>query len=92
MSTRQVAYKENISPSTVSRITNRYGKTSNFAAKGTKKGQEYKMSKMDVDLACRMLSSGRCKNATEIKHNYFPLLHVDTIRSALRKRGLKACT
>ena len=79
MTTRQVAYKENISPSTVSQITNWYGKTSNFAAKGTKKGREYKMSKRDVDLACRMVSSGHCKNATEIKHNYFPRLHVDTI-------------
>ena len=92
MKTRQVAYKENISPSTVSQITNWYGKTSNFAAKGMKKGQECKMSKRDIDLACWMLSSGHCKNATDIKHNYFPLLHVDTIQSALCKRGLKVCT
>jgi transposase len=92
MTTRQIANNENVSPSTVSRITNRYGETSDFAAKGTKKGRECKMSKRDVDLACRMLSSGHCKNATSIQRTFFPLLHVDTIRNALRKRGLKAYT
>jgi hypothetical protein len=39
-----------------------------------------------------MLSSGHCKNATSIQHTFFPLLHVDTIQNALRKRGLKAYT
>jgi len=92
MTTRQIASKENVSPSTVSRITNQYDETSDFTVKGKKKGQQCKMSKRDVDLACRMLSSSRCKNATDIQHTFFPHLHVDTIQNSLRKHGLKAYT
>ena len=92
MMTRQIASKENVSPSTVSRITNQYNKTSDFTVKGKKKGRRCKMSKRDVDLACRMLSSSHCKNAADIKRTFFPHLHVDTIRNSLRKRGLKAYT
>jgi hypothetical protein len=50
------------------------------------------MSKRDVNLACRMLSSGHCKNVTNIQCTFFPLLHVDTIRNALCKCSLKAYT
>ena len=39
MMTRQIASKENVSPSTVSRITNQYNKTSDFTVKGKKKGR-----------------------------------------------------
>ena len=52
MTTRHIACKENISPSTVSQITNQYDEMSDLAAIGTKKGWECKMSKRDVDLAC----------------------------------------
>jgi len=37
-----------------------------------------------------MLSSGRSKNASQLHHEFFPHLHIDTIKKALKSRGLRA--
>src|ERR1700761_312198 len=87
---RQVAEKENVAPATVCRINKRYSQTRDFDAKGRKTGRPTKFTEQDRRKAARLLSSGRAKNASDLKRNFFPDLHVDTIRHGLRKRGLKA--
>jgi transposase len=61
MSNRAVAYKENVAPSTVSRINARYG-THNFESKVPKKGRPTKLEERDIRRAVRMLSTGQAKN------------------------------
>ncbi|KAJ7462835.1 hypothetical protein FB451DRAFT_1043553 [Mycena latifolia] len=85
MSNRAVADKENVAPSTVSRINARYGPTHNFESKAPKKGRPTKLEEKDIRTAVRMLSTGQAKNATDLQRRFFPAVHVDTIRNALRK-------
>ena len=79
MTNRQIADNENVSPSTVSRITNLYAETNDFEAKGTKTGQKHKMTNCNIHLACRILSTGHACNATDLQQQFFPNLHPDTI-------------
>jgi orotate phosphoribosyltransferase-like protein len=79
MTNHQIADKENVSPSTVSCITNRYAETNDFEAKGTKTGWKPKMTNCDIHLACRMLSTSHACNAMDLQRQFFPNLHPDTI-------------
>jgi transposase len=88
-SNREVAEKENVAPSTVSRLNARYGPTHEFDSKAPKTGRPTKLGERDMRKALRMLSSGQAKNASDLKRKFFPHLHVDTVRRALKKRGLK---
>jgi transposase len=90
MSNREVTDKENVAPSTVSRINRRYGKTHDFESKGAKTGRPTKLSERDIQKAVRMLSTGQAKNASDLQRKFFPRIHVDTLRNALRKRRLNA--
>ncbi|KAJ7859886.1 hypothetical protein B0H13DRAFT_2355921 [Mycena leptocephala] len=47
MSNRQVADKENVAPSTMSRINARYGPTHDFDSKAPKKGRPSKLDERD---------------------------------------------
>jgi transposase len=85
LSNRAVAAKENVSASTVSRINARYGANHQFEAKSPRPGSEHEAQK-----AMRMLSSGKARNASDLKQKLFPNIHEDTIRKALKKRGLNA--
>ena len=90
MPNREIADKENVAPSTVSRITTRYGKNHQFNTKKPKPGRPTKMSEKDIRFACRMISTSKAKNATDLKRKFFPSIHVDTLRRALKSRNLKA--
>ncbi|KAK7059257.1 hypothetical protein R3P38DRAFT_3167528 [Favolaschia claudopus] len=85
-SNRDVAEKENVAPSTVSRINARYGPTHDFDAKTPRQGRPRKINERDVPKALRLLSSGKAKNASDLQRKYFPHLHVDTIRARASKR------
>ncbi|KAK7015347.1 hypothetical protein R3P38DRAFT_3570789 [Favolaschia claudopus] len=89
-SNRDVAEKENVAPSTVSRINARYEPTHNFDEKTPRQGRPRKIDERDIRKALRLLSSGKAKNASDLQRKYFPHLHVDTIRAALKKQGLNA--
>ncbi|KAJ7156614.1 hypothetical protein C8R46DRAFT_835504, partial [Mycena filopes] len=54
------------------------------------KGHPTIMDRRDIQKALRMLSSGRAENATDLQRKFFPHLHVDTLRNALKKEGLNA--
>ena len=90
LSNRFVAGKENVSASTVSRINARYGANHQFEAKSPRPGRPSKISESDAQKAMQMLSSGKAKNASDLKRKLFPDIHVDTVRKALKKRGLNA--
>ncbi|KAJ7041348.1 hypothetical protein C8F04DRAFT_947307 [Mycena alexandri] len=79
MSNGQVAGKENVAPSAVSRINEQYGPNHDFESKGHKKGRPSKLDEKDMRKAARMLSSGKAKNASDSKRKFFPHLHVDTL-------------
>ena len=72
MSDREIAAKENVDPSTVSHIVRRYGKTLNFDSITPKRGCPRKMDERDVRKAHWMIDSGAARNATDLKHQYFP--------------------
>jgi transposase len=90
LSNRAVAAKENVSTSTVSRINARYGANHQFEAKSPRPGRPSKISEHDAQKAMRMLSSGKARNASDLKRKLFPDIHEDTIRKVLKKRGLNA--
>lgn len=89
-SNRQVAQKENVNPSTVSKINNRYGDKHNFDEKKPRSGRPRKLSDRDVRRALYLLSTRQAKNATDLQRAEFPHVTVDTVRKALRRTGLKA--
>ncbi|KAK6971809.1 hypothetical protein R3P38DRAFT_3141101, partial [Favolaschia claudopus] len=89
-SNRAVAEKENVAPSTVSRINNRYGPTHHFDAKTFRPSRRRKMDDRDIRTALRMLSSGQAKNVADLQRRFFPHLHVDTVKARLREHGLGA--
>ncbi|KAK6966656.1 hypothetical protein R3P38DRAFT_3119248, partial [Favolaschia claudopus] len=89
-SNRAVAEKENVAPSTVSRISNRYGPTHHFDAKTSRPGCPRKIDDRDIRTALRMLTSGQAKNVTDLQRRFFPHLHVDTIKASFREHGLGA--
>lgn len=89
-SNRQVAEKENVNPSTVSKINKCYGPKHNFDEKKPRSGRPRKLSDKDVRHALHLLSTGQRKNASDLCRMDFPHVTVDTIRKVLKDTGMKA--
>ncbi|CAK5266520.1 unnamed protein product [Mycena citricolor] len=58
LTTREVAKKENVAPSTVSRIAARYGPMHDFEAKGPRRGRKPLFTECDVRKAQNLLNTG----------------------------------
>ena len=87
---RDVVEKENVNPSTVSRIYGRYGKTQKFYEKKHRSGRPHKLNDYDIHIALRKLSNGSARNATDLQKKEFPNVSVNTLRRELERRGLNA--
>jgi transposase len=81
ISNRAIANKENVSPSTVSRINKRYGANRQFDSKSPRTGSPTKITERDAQRATRMLSSGQARNVSDLKRKLFPYLHVNPVKS-----------
>ena len=89
MSDRETAAKENVDPSTVSRIVRRDGKTLDFDTITPKTGCPRKLGERDARKAHQMIDSGAARNVTDLKHQYFPDVGIKTVRKTLRNQGLR---
>lgn len=89
-SNRAVAAKEDVDPSTVSRIYGQYGKTCRFYEKKHRSGRPHKLNDYDVQIGRCLLSNGSAQNAADLQQKQFPHTHVDTVHRALRNSGLNA--
>ena len=76
---RDVAEKENVNPSTVSRIYGRYGKTRKFYEKKHWSGCPHKLNDYDMCIALRKLSNRSAQNATDLQQKEFTNVSVDML-------------
>jgi len=88
MTDREVANKENVNHSTVSRVYTRYGKTRNFYDKRPRTGRPRKLDAYDTRIALQMLANGTAHDVTDLKHKQFPLLSINTVCWQLKRAGL----
>ena len=67
----------------------RYGGKENYYEEGCSMGRPRKLTSRDVRNACRHLSNQTAHNASDLQHEYFLEVSVDTVKRALRQEGLE---
>lgn len=85
---RDIANKENVNHSTVSRINARYAVTRDFYDKRPRSGRPRKIDTYNTRIALRMLANGTARDTTDLKRKQFPTISVDTVRRQLKRAGL----
>ncbi|KAJ7022198.1 hypothetical protein C8F04DRAFT_1311561, partial [Mycena alexandri] len=74
----------NISDRQILRIQKRYTEKENYYDVGKSTGRPHKLEPRDTRKALRHLANGSVRNATELQHDFFPEVHVKTLKRDLR--------
>jgi hypothetical protein len=90
MTNDAIAEKFHIHWSTVSCIYHRHTKIEDYYNVKPKPGHPHKFTTHDVCFAARMLASAKVHDVTDLQRQYFPGLHLETVRQRLAACGLKA--
>jgi hypothetical protein len=82
--------RHEISDRQIIRISRRYGEKENYYDVGHKTGRPPKMDKRETRFAVRQLATKRAHDTTHLQEQFYPDLHVDTVKRHLREGGLES--
>lgn len=89
-SSAEVARRVGVHPTTVTRVYNNLLKNPDFYYVKPKSGRPQKLSQKDREFAVLQLARGHAHSAIDLQRKFFPHVHPDTVRNALREQGFSA--
>lgn len=80
--------RHDITNCVINYIFKRYADKEDYNKVGHSTGHPRKLSKRDGRVVLRHLANQDCRNATELRHEFFPQVSTITVKRALRQEGL----
>ena len=90
LSSEEVAKRVGVHRTTVTRVYASLLKNPDFYHVKPKSGRPRKLTQKDGQFAVLALARGHAESAADLQQNFFPHVHTDTVRNALREHGLSA--
>lgn len=87
---QEVARRTGVNRSTVTCVYKQLCKNPDFTYVKPKSGRPQKLTQKDGQFAALELARGCARSAVELQRDFFPHVHVETVRNALREQGLSA--